>query len=615
MSYSAADEVKEQIRNAIDIVDLVGGYVPLRRQGRHYVALCPFHDDTKPSLQINQERQSWKCWVCDVGGDIFSFLMQREGLSFPEALAMLAERAGVELRPGRGPKSGAATSQKQRLFQILSWAEQQFHRCLLESSSATAARTYLQERGVTEESWRRFHLGFSPDSWQWLIDQARSSGHDLDLLEQAGLTSQSQSGRPYDRFRGRVIFPIRDVQDRAIAFGGRVLPGSDDRAKYVNSPETRLFSKSNELYALNLARDVVSKQRHVVVVEGYTDVIVAHQSGVQNVVAVLGTALGEGHIRVLRRFVDSVTLVLDGDEAGQRRTSEVLELFVSSPLDLRIGTLPGGLDPCDFVLQQGPERFQEFVRQAVDALEHKIRISTANIDLRRDLHKANQALESILQTMARTPESDATKAERRLREQQMLARLAREFRIEETELRERYGELRRKPQKDSFDRHDTRRVASSPQKHTPVERKAPPLDPWDRELFEIVTQFPELMREAANALRPEDMRTPQARALFDVYLEIFMRGDTPEFGRVLTALDDPATKSLLVALDEAGQAKGLSEPDACLAALIEAYRRRDDEETCRDTVAALEKEDLSEAEQLELLTQLLDQRKRIHQLP
>ncbi len=382
MSFPATHDAKEQIRNATDLVDLVGGYLELRRQGRNYVGTCPWHDDSRPSLQVNPERQSWKCWVCDIGGDVFSFVMKKEGIEFREALEMLAERAGIPLSTPSGKVTKGGVNDKNALFRVMAWAEQQYHQCLLTSDQARNARDYLTERGIHRESIERFHLGFAPDSWQWIMDRARSAQISEELLVAVGLTSVSEnSSRPYDRFRNRVIFSIRDTQGRPIGFGGRVLPGTKDAgAKYLNSPETRLFSKSEQLYALDQQREGISATGNAVVVEGYTDVIMAWQAGLHNVVAALGTALGERHIRLLRRFADRVTLVLDGDEAGQKRANEILELFVANAVDLRIATLPPRLDPCDFVQQHGAKAFEDLVAGAVDALYHKIRVCTAGIE-------------------------------------------------------------------------------------------------------------------------------------------------------------------------------------------------------------------------------------------
>ncbi len=236
---------------------------------------------------------------------------------------MLAERAGIELKPARVGSSssgGVEVDQKKSLYQAMAWAEEQFHQCLLTAPEAEPARRYLEERQISAESIRRFRLGFAPDRWDWLLKQALSTNILPKTLETVGLVVRKQDGPGhYDRFRGRVLFPIRDVQGRPVAVGGRILPqlAAENPAKYINSPETPLFSKSSMLYALDSARDLMGHSRVAVVMEGYTDTIIARQFGFENTVAILGTALGERHIRLLRRFADSITLVLDGDEAGQ----------------------------------------------------------------------------------------------------------------------------------------------------------------------------------------------------------------------------------------------------------------------------------------------------------
>ncbi len=360
LSSGVSYDTKERIKQAIDIVDLVGSYLPLRREGRGFKALCPWHDDTRPSLQVNPERQSFRCWVCDIGGDIFSFIMRMEGVEFPEALRMLADRANISLADA--PHSPAPADDKRLLYQAMAWADEQYHRCLLHDSAAQAARDYLAERHVSADSIRRFQLGFAPDDWNWLAEHARGTPYSLPVLERVGLVSRRRQGPGYyDRFKGRVLFPIFDGQSRAVGVGGRVLPqlAGPDMAKYVNSPESPLFSKSKLLYGLNMARDAIRKTSTALVVEGYTDCIAAHQFGFDNCVAVLGTALGTGHVQLLRRYADRVRviLVLDGDEAGRRRAKEVLELFVSANVDLRVLTLPDDADPADYLLAHGADAF------------------------------------------------------------------------------------------------------------------------------------------------------------------------------------------------------------------------------------------------------------------
>ncbi len=311
MSLGAAFEVKEQVRQAVDIVDLLGEYLALRREGSGYKALCPWHDDKRPSLTINPQRQSCRCWVCEFGGDVFTFVMKREGVSFPEALRMLAQCAGVDLPTfgGGGGSASTGVDEKRALYDTMAWVERQYHDCLLRAPEAEPARKYLRQRQISDDSVKRFHLGFAPQSWDWLRGRAASEGRGVDSLVAVGVLGRSErSGRHYDRFRGRVLFSIRDLQGRPVGLGGRVLPEYADEksAKYINSPETPLFAKSKLLYGLDEARDAITtrdaitRQRVAVVVEGYTDCLIAHQLGLKNVVAVLGTALGEAAHSPLR---------------------------------------------------------------------------------------------------------------------------------------------------------------------------------------------------------------------------------------------------------------------------------------------------------------------------
>jgi DNA primase len=250
VSFGPAFDAKEQVRQAVDIVDLVASYVQLRRQGRNYVGICPWHDDSRPSLQVNPDRQSFKCWVCDYGGDVFSFVMRSENLEFREALELLAERAGINIQPpqhttsepgGSSPGSPNPTTEKRLLYRLAAWAENEFHRCLLESPEADPGRIYLAQRGLTQDTINRFKLGFAPNRWDWILERARGTEWTPPLLERIGLLRRKELGGGfYDWFRGRVMFSIRDSRSRPVAFGGRVLPQlADERnAKYINSPET-----------------------------------------------------------------------------------------------------------------------------------------------------------------------------------------------------------------------------------------------------------------------------------------------------------------------------------------------------------------------------------------
>lgn len=546
MSY---DDAKERVRQATDIVELVGKHLELRRAGRGYVARCPWHDDRKPSLNVNPERQTWRCWVCDIGGDVFSFAMKRENCDFRQALEMLAERAGIELsrQPQRKAEPGSPDD-KNTLYRCCDWAAKQFQEFLLRGEAAETARRYVEDRAITPDSVETFGVGFAPLENAWLLNRAKNTPFTPAVLEAAGLVSKFEdSGNYRDFFRGRLIFPIRDLQSRAIGFGGRILPefATDRTGKYFNPRETRLYSKSETLYALEIARNHSARSRHLIIVEGYTDVILCHQHGVQEAIACCGTAITDGHIRQLKRFADTIYLVLDGDAAGQRRTNELLELFVASQVDLRILSLPDELDPAEFMLERGGNAFRELLSTAVDALEHKIRGATHGIDLARETHRANQALEEILRTIAAGLPPGTIDAAG-LRTQQLVSRLARQFMLDEADVRQRFNQLRRTVK----GRASAPVTAETSAEDRPTSHSLPQLEPCEAEVLEILVVHPELAPTALAELSDDDMRTPPARLIFQAYRQLEEAGMPLDFGPVLAEIEDPALKSLLVAIDE-----------------------------------------------------------------
>ncbi|GIW92056.1 MAG: hypothetical protein KatS3mg110_0097 [Pirellulaceae bacterium] len=547
MSFEAFADAKERVRQAIDIVDLVGSYLDLRPQGSDYVAHCPWHDDAHPSLRVSRRRQTWRCWVCNIGGDIFSFVMRREGVDFREALEMLAERAGVELpRPGGGRIEPGTPQDKRTLFRAAAWVEQQYHHCLLAMPEAEPARRYLADRGISRTSIERYRLGFSPPVWQWLLERAAAAGFSPAVLEAIGVLVRSErTGNYYDRFRDRVIFPIRDVQRRTIGFGGRILPAHADAetAKYVNCPETRLYNKSETLFGLDVVRDSVQRSRHLFVMEGYTDAIMAVQHGIEEAVAVCGTALGPRHLPILRRYADRITLVLDGDAAGRRRANELISLFVAADIDVRILTLPEELDPCDFLLRYGAEAFRQLAQKAPDAISHKIRLETEGIEPGRDTHQAHQALERVLQTLAQAPAAEPGSAAA-LRREQILARLGREFGVALTALRQRFYELCHQRQ--------SRPSSPPPAQSTP---RHPMLPAWERELLELLAIEPALVARAAELVPVEVFQAAPAQTIYRACVALWENGRPTSFGEILSQLEDPALQNLWIEIAEVAERK------------------------------------------------------------
>ena len=618
MSNSSPLDAKEQIKQAIDIVELIGSQISLRRQGRTYVGLCPWHDDSRPSLQVNPERQSFKCWVCDIGGDIFSFVMKMEGVDFREAVAMLADRAGITLQAGRKqqPPPGSP-GDKRTLYQALAWSTQQYHRCLLESPEAEPARRYLQQRGITPESIKNFQLGYASEQRDWILHQALGSPFKSPILEAVGILARPASGTGlYDRFRGRVLFSIRDVQGRPVGLGGRILPesGSTSPAKYINSPETPLFAKSKLLYGLDLARDAIRKARTALIMEGYTDVIVAHQYGFNEAVAVLGTAVGEPHIRTLKHFADRIVMVLDGDAAGQRRTNEVLELFIAQQVDLRVLTLPEGLDPCDFLHERGAAAFRELLdNEAIDALEHAFRTATRGLDLERDVHGASEAMERLVSIVAKAPRlRDDTTQESRLREEKILARIAARFRVDEHQVRERLTALRRRAQSHPA---PVRTPAGQPPQGAGMTPGK--IEPHERELLELMISFPECLPTIRPRLAPGYFAAPIGRRVYEACCQLADAGTVPTFDRLMLEFDDPATKSLLVSLDEQAHAKGSrpADPQMLFEQLLKTFEQKESERQRPKQIVALREGGLDDSQGTAMLEEIFRQERNRQGIP
>lgn len=618
MSQGPNFDVKDQVKQATDVVDLIGSEMNLRRQGSVYVGHCPWHDDQKPSFQVDPNKQNWVCYPCDIRGDVFDFIMKREGVDFREALEILAERAGIEVRSYQKKVVKGSVNDKATLYRAMAWAEQEYHECLLNSDAAIPIRGYLAERGIAQESIDRFRVGFAPLSWSWLVDRSSGTSFSPEILQACGLVSANERGGWYERFRGRVLFPIRDTQDRTIALGGRVVPslypdGGAPPAKYVNSPETRLFSKSKNLYALNLARGHVQKtnvkDKRLVIVEGYTDVVAAWQAGLTNVVAALGVALNEQHIRLIKRFADGITLVLDGDEAGQRTMNTVLDLFVAHDIDLRILSLPDGLDPFDFLMAEGGEAFQALVDRAPDAIAHKILVETRGVDLVNDSHRSNQALENILKTLAGIPATVIRNSTAKsIREDQILMRLGRQFQLTPEMVRRRLTDLRSKSRK----RTDIRE---------PVGEKDlvdySKFDKNESELVQLLIQDPSLLDRAVENISPEQFRVGVLRDLYEIMGEFFHDGKGVGYQQLAVEVEEPRLRKLVDYLyDEAIAKKQISEGqtsvysmdfESQLQSIITRFNEREVESGTQAKISKLHSGGLDEDEEKRALEELFRQ--------
>jgi DNA primase len=362
------EDVIRRVRDSVDIYDLVSGYVSLKKAGKNWLGLCPFHSEKTPSFNVNPAKQIFHCFGCGVGGDAFKFLELQEGLNFPEAVKHLAGRAGITL-PENRPRADEKKSDDERkvLLKITVEAAEYFQRELA-GPAGSAARAYLAKRGLTDEVIRDFSLGYARPEWDGLLKHLKQHGYSPAMLEKAGLIVKRSEGEGhYDRFRGRIIFPIRDISGQVIAFGGRVM--DDSLPKYLNSPETPLYSKSNVLYCLDQAKEPARKQGYFIIVEGYLDAIACHQYGAKNAVATLGTALTKQHLLGMKRLAQNLVLIFDPDPAGIRATLRVFEPIIESGMKVNVVALPDGDDPDTYFHKNGIEKFKEVLKSSFKLMD------------------------------------------------------------------------------------------------------------------------------------------------------------------------------------------------------------------------------------------------------
>ena len=440
-----SEDLKRRIRDGTNLVDLVQSAVgKLTRAGRNFKACCPFHNEKTPSFNINVEGQFFKCFGCGKGGDVFTFVMLYDRCEFPEAMKILADRAGIriEIDAKSAEQYKKETDWKSYLYKFND-AASKFYQEQLYSASGKPARDYLKKRGLSDEICEKYALGYAPATGSPLLSRLQSLKAPLAAIVRAGLASQREDGSARDFFFDRLMFPITDIQGRIIAFGGRTL--GDGEPKYLNTRETPVFSKTKTVYGLNLAKDEIVKTRQAILVEGYTDVMMCHQFGITNVVACLGTAITAEHIRQLRRVADEVLLLTDSDKAGAKASERSLGVLFQEEMPARVARLPySDKDPCDFLLAHGKELFLKAIVQSMDLFEYKFDTLKHNYDLSKPLG-LKQAADDLMALISLIPDT--------LLKNQYRYEILRRLNIRESDLRYETAGARANPPREST--HDS----------------------------------------------------------------------------------------------------------------------------------------------------------------
>jgi DNA primase len=414
-----SDDSLEQVKQAADIVEVISAHTDLRRQGARWVGLCPFHEERTPSFSVDAQEKLYHCFGCGVGGDTIKFVEEKEGLGFAEAVELLADRYGVELeREKEDPRAEARRQQRRRLGELLDRTATFYAQYLWESEEARKARDYLAERGLGEEALRAFAVGYAPSAWDKVLLRGQRAGFKVDELRAVGLAQRGRSGGEYDRFRERIMFPIRDRRGRTLGFGGRAMR-SDQGAKYVNTAETDFFHKSRMLYGIDLAKEAIAKSARAVVVEGYTDVLALHQAGIGEAVGVMGTAITEEQVAALSGMVEEVVLALDADAAGQEAMLRAQRVAAGRKMRLRVAAMPAGEDPAEMMAAEGgAERFRALVEGAVDlpAFQVGLVLDGADASSPAERDRALAEVAPILAGMGESQVASREELERRVAE-------------------------------------------------------------------------------------------------------------------------------------------------------------------------------------------------------
>jgi DNA primase len=536
------EDVIQRIRERADIVEIVGSHLSLTKAGQNFKGLCPFHSEKTPSFVVSPGRQMFHCFGCGEGGNAFTFLMKIDGCTFPAAVRTLGERYGIDVdRYASSPAARERTETRDRLLALNRQAAALFHRTLLSDPAAEAAREYLQKRGIGTQTIEQFGLGYALPAWDATMKALAMAGIKIDDAVLAGLAvPREQAARKngeaghYDRFRGRVMFPIHDLQKRVIGFGGRVI--DDSQPKYLNSPETPLFSKGRTLYGLDSSRDGISRLQQIIIVEGYFDAIALHQSGVTNAVATLGTALTPEHVELIRRFTTHVVLVFDPDAAGVRAALRSLDLFLGSGLTVQVVSLPAGHDPDTFARTHDADTFMDLVRRAPSVLEFTVQ-GSLNAGVRGSVEDRVRAVEEVL-TLLQKLDNAVEKAA-------SIRHVADQLGLDEKLLVERYRAVARRPA-------TTSRPASQPAQPSDAAVRLPK----DEEVLLQLLLHQALAPDMMSRLSPDDFTDVRARRLVSLARDTAMPLN-------LDDAEEPAAQSL-------GRSLSLSElPYGDIAAAFE----------------------------------------------
>lgn len=526
MSEIIPSNIVDQVRTANDIVDVVSGYLTLKKRGKNYFGCCPFHHEKTPSFSVNPEMQIFHCFGCHAGGNVFTFTMRMENVTFPEAIKLLAQRAGIIIPESEVDSSKAR--EKEALFFANKFACELYHEQLLNHPEARNALQYLTNRGIDNKAIEEFKLGYSQQGWDGLIKAARAKKLSEEVLQRAGLILPRSSGTGfYDRFRGRVMFPIINLANQVVGFGARRII-DDDSPKYINTPETDIYQKRFILFGLLQCRQEIRTSDCAIVVEGYTDLMSLYRHGIQNAVATSGTALTSDQARLIRRYTTNVVILYDADSAGATASMRGADVLIQNGLNVKISRLPAGHDPDSFVRDQGADAVRALIRNAVPLVDFKIGFMQQSGQFQTPETKS-QAIRSLLQSIALVDD--------RIRKMFMVKELAERFNLDETSL---WVEIRR------FERQQSDREPKQKKNETPPPVAIPTrVKLAEQSLIEALVLSPGLIKFAMDYLELAEIRHPRIQELVGFLYKVISANEYFSPQDLNRFMDDPELAKIL----------------------------------------------------------------------
>ena len=525
MSGIVSQDKISQVREATDIVDLISNYLTLKKAGKSFVGLCPFHTDSAPSFHVYPNDQHYYCFGCQKGGDVFNFLMEMEKMTFKEALEFLAEKSGISLPTTQVDHN--REKEKEALFFANRWAANLFYKNLM-SPAGKIALEYIQKRGITQKTIKDFGLGYSLPGWDGLIQQAKKDSVSMEVLFKAGLVIRKDNGGYYDRFRGRFMIPIVNLYKKVLGFGGRIIVADEKNAKYINSPETPIYHKGYVLFGIYQSRQPIREKDRAIFVEGYTDLISMYQSGIKNVVATSGTALTPNQARLIKRYTENITLLYDADTAGSLAAMRGADIFLDEGLEVNIVTLPSGSDPDSYIQAHGAIKFKEFLEHSFSIIQFKINTLTKKYNSSTS-QGTSQIINELLSSIGRIKNS--------IKQNLAVKEVAEHFRLDERAVMQQLDNIKR------TGRIQPTTIERQQNSEKPKQQKKSKYDIAEEDLLRLVLEDANWLPKIFQYLQLDEIQNREHRELFAIILGLFQQNESFEKKDVVSMITDPETSS------------------------------------------------------------------------